>query len=206
MKQPAKRKPGRPKLEQSETKITILRTASFLFLEIGYEKVSLELVAQKCGITKASVYYYFSNKSTLFTECLSYVMNNAYTATISILQKPLPLKERLSEIAFKQMSNAHLDFETMMRDASKDLSEEQAKQIRDAEGKLEQALIDAFEQAIERGEINAEHQPLILTHLFTAILTMKNHLKLKSLPLEEMVKQTIHIFWEGAMQQHKSKP
>ncbi|MFC6331045.1 TetR/AcrR family transcriptional regulator [Paenibacillus septentrionalis] len=204
--QPTKRKPGRPKLEQSETKINILRTASYLFMEIGYDKVSLELVAQKCGITKASVYYYFSNKSTLFTECLSYVMHIAYTATISILQKPIPLKERLTEIAFKQMSNAHLDFETMMRDAAKDLSEEQIQQIRDAEGKLEQALIEAFEQAIERGEINAVHQPLLLAHLFTAILTMKNHLKLKALPLQEMVEQTIHIFWEGAMQKSASKP
>lgn len=205
MKQPQKRKPGRPKLEQSETKINILRTASMLFMEIGYDKVSLELVAKQSNITKASVYYYFSNKSTLFTECLIYVMNIAYKATTTILESTLPLKERLKKIAFKQMSNAHLDFETMMRDAAKDLDEEQTKQIREAEGKLEQALVKAFEEAITSGEINRSHQPIILAHLFTAILTMKNHFNLKSIPLEDIVSQTIDIFWDGAMQQPSSK-
>jgi len=199
---PPKRKPGRPRLEQSETKINILRTASMLFMEIGYDKVSLELVAKQSSITKASVYYYFSNKSTLFTECLIYVMGIAYQATVKILSSPIPLKEQLEQIACKQMSNAHLDFETMMRDAAKDLDEEQTKQIREAEGKLEQALIQAFEEAIARGEIGRKHEPIILAHLFTAILTMKNHFNLKPIPLKEIVAQTIDIFWEGAMQQH----
>lgn len=201
MNQQPKRKPGRPRLEQSETKINILRTSSMLFMEIGYDKVSLELVAKKCSITKASVYYYFSNKSNLFTECLTYVMGIAYNATSTILKSSIPLKQRLEQIAFKQMSNSHLDFETMMRDAAKDLDEDQTRQIREAEGKLEQALIEAFEEAIERGEINPKHQPIILAHLFTAILTMKNHLNLKPIPLEDIVAQTIDIFWEGAIQQ-----
>lgn len=198
MKQPQKRRPGRPRLENSETKINILRTASMLFMEIGYDKVSLELVAKKSSITKASVYYYFNNKSTLFTECLTYVMGIAFKATETILGSPLPLKEQLKQIALKQMSNAHLDFETMMRDAAKDLDEEQTARIRAAEGKLEQALIGAFKEAIARGEVRSSHQPIVLAHLFTAILTMKNHLNLKPIPLEDMVSQTIDIFWEGA--------
>lgn len=196
--QPAKRKPGRPKLQHSETKENILRTAAFLFMEIGYDSVSLELAAKRCGVTKASVYYYYSNKATLFTECLSYVLDIAYQSTKTILQEPLPLKAQLKKIAFKQMSNAHLDFESLMRDASKELNEQQSKQIRDAEARLQEVLTDAFQQAIERGEVSAAHRPLILAHLFISLLTMKNHLNLQTMPLEEIVEQAIELFWQGA--------
>ncbi|HIW33430.1 MAG TPA: TetR/AcrR family transcriptional regulator, partial [Candidatus Paenibacillus intestinavium] len=116
-----KRKPGRPKLEKSPTKMSILRTGAFLFMEVGYEKVSLESVAKACGITKASVYYYFNNKSELFTECLIAVMTIAHSATVTILSEQISLKDKLIKIAIRQMSNANLDFESMMRDATSEL-------------------------------------------------------------------------------------
>lgn len=202
--QPEKRKPGRPKLQHSETKINILRTAAFLFMEIGYDNVSLELVAKRCGVTKASVYYYYSNKAALFTACLTYVMDVAHKSTLLIFQEPISFKEQLTKIALKQMSNAHLDFESMMRDASKELTEEQSKQIRGAEAALHGILIDAFQQAIERGELSAKHRPIMLAHLFTSLLTMKNHLNLKTMPLEDLVAEAIDIFWQGAVQHEQA--
>lgn len=202
--QPAKRKPGRPKLQHSETKINILRTAAFLFMEIGYDNVSLELVAKRCGVTKASVYYYYSNKAALFTACLTYVMEIAHKSTLLILQEPISFKEQLTKIALKQMSNAHLDFESMMRDAAKELTEEQSKQIREAEAMLHGILMDAFQQAIERGELAAKHRPLILAHLFASLLTMKNHLSLKTMVLEDLVTEAIDIFWQGAVQHEQA--
>jgi len=203
--QPKKRKPGRPKLQNSETKINILRTASFLFMEIGYENVSLELVAKQCGITKASVYYYFNNKASLFTACLTYVLGIAHKSTMVILQEDGSLKEKLTKIAFRQMSNAHLDFESMMRDASKELDEQQITEIRQAEGKLEEALITAFQQAIDQGEASSKHSPVILAHLFTAILTMKNHLSLRPIPLDQLVEETISVLWQGAAESLSDK-
>lgn len=203
--QPKKRKPGRPKLQNSETKINILRTASFLFMEIGYDSVSLELVAKQCGVTKASVYYYFSNKASLFTACLTYVLGIAYQSTMVILQESIPLKEKLTKIAFRQMSNAHLDFESMMRDASKELDEAQVADIRQAEGKLEEALVHAFQEAIEQGEVTSQHSPIILAHLFTSILTMKNHLSLRPLPLAQLVEETMNVFWQGAAGEERCK-
>lgn len=194
-----KRKPGRPKAALSKTKLLILRTGATLFMEVGYDKVSLESVAKACGITKASVYYYFNNKSELFTACLVTVMNIAHKATEQILAEPLTLKEKLYKIAFKQMSNANLDFESMMRDASIELSKEQSALIRSAEKQLSDIMLNAFKQSIESGEITSSHQPVMLAHAFIALLTMKNHLNLRQqdMPLEQLVEEIIEIVWVG---------
>jgi len=197
--QSPKRKPGRPKTELSTTKMNILRTAAFLFMEIGYEKVSLDSVAKACQITKASVYYYYHNKSILFTSCITYVLSIAYQSTAKIFSSPLPLQEQLTEIAIKQMNNAHMDFESMMRDASIDLSEEQIVEIRDAEQKLHILLSDVFAKAIREGIINDKHEPHILAHAYTALLTVKNHKGLSTYEphIDALATKLVYLFWSG---------
>ncbi|ACM93427.1 transcriptional regulator, TetR Family Member [Nautilia profundicola AmH] len=50
------------------TKEDILKTALKLFANRGYENTSLEEVANKIGITKPAIYYYFKNKKALYNE------------------------------------------------------------------------------------------------------------------------------------------
>src|SRR5690606_19697084 len=106
------------------------------FMEQGYAKVTLISVAEACGVTKASVYYYFHNKAALFTECILFVLHNVYNLTENIIRGPGSLQERMQEVAARHMSNAHVEFETMMRDAAPDLTEEQIANIRDGEHAL----------------------------------------------------------------------
>ncbi|MFR9710463.1 TetR/AcrR family transcriptional regulator [Paenibacillus sp. MB22_1] len=56
---PHKKALGRP-VQQPDALATseqILRSASLLFMEKGYKSVSMNQVAEHCGITKATVYY-----------------------------------------------------------------------------------------------------------------------------------------------------
>ena len=148
-----KRKPGRPKGTGSiQTVQQILRTAAFLFMEHGFEKVSLESVAQACGVTKASVYYYYNNKGVLFTECLQFVLKIAYKSTEEIVNGPGPLRERMLEVAQRHMSNAHVEFETMMREAATGLTTEQVASIRAHEYALHEQLADDFRKPKTKGK------------------------------------------------------
>ena len=59
---------GRPK---SDTKRrAILRAAEEIFLEVGYERTSMDAVAGKAGVSKQTVYSHFSGKEDLFRECI----------------------------------------------------------------------------------------------------------------------------------------
>jgi len=47
----------------------VLRTAAHLFLEHGYQKSSMSLLANQLKITKPALYYYFRNKEEILVEC-----------------------------------------------------------------------------------------------------------------------------------------
>lgn len=200
-----KRKPGRPKGTGSiQTMQHILRTAAQQFMEQGFEKVSLEGVAQACGITKASVYYYFNNKGILFTECLLFVLKIAHDQTAKIINGDGTLQERLQQVAIGHMRNTHVEFETMMREASPSLSEEQIQKIRESELALHLLMADVFQKAMDKGEIVAS-DPLLLAHVFTAMLTVKNRSEIinKEKPVVQAAAEIIEILWKGLSSRSK---
>lgn len=47
----------------------IVKTAAHLFLEHGYQKTSMSLLATRLKITKPALYYYFRNKEEILVEC-----------------------------------------------------------------------------------------------------------------------------------------
>lgn len=201
-----KRKPGRPKGTGSiQTMQQILRTAAYLFMEQGFEKVSLDGVAQACGVTKASVYYYFNNKSILFTECLQFVLKMAYDQTAKLVQGPGTLKERMLNVAERHMNNAHVEFETMMREASSGLSEEQVTSIRASENAIHELIASIFQIAMDEGEI-MRGDSLLLAHVFTAMLTVRNRKEIinSEKTVEQAAAEIVELLWTGLVPRSKS--
>ena len=47
----------------------VLQTAAHLFLERGYQKTSMVLLAARLKVTKPALYYYFRNKEEILVEC-----------------------------------------------------------------------------------------------------------------------------------------
>jgi AcrR family transcriptional regulator len=194
-----KRKPGRPKASESPGTMTqLLRTASFLFMEHGYEKVSLETVAQSCGVTKASVYYYFSNKAVLFTEALLFVLKMAYNQTATVMDGPGTLRERLQEVARRHMRNQHVDFETMMREATAELTEEQIRTVRDREADIHRLLERVFAKAMDEGELKRS-DPLLLSHAFVAMMTVRNRNEIVNdvRTAGQAAEEIVQLIWAG---------
>lgn len=59
---------GRPR--SSEVDRSILDATLALLAEVGVERLSIEMVAQRAGVAKTSIYRRFSNKQTLILEAL----------------------------------------------------------------------------------------------------------------------------------------
>ena len=47
----------------------VLQTAAHMFLERGYQKTSMVLLATRLKVTKPALYYYFHNKEEILVEC-----------------------------------------------------------------------------------------------------------------------------------------
>ena len=77
----AKRSPGRPPLDESLTarrQEEILDAAAKIFAEFGYQNTDLQLVADKLGVAKGTLYRYFPSKKELFLAAADRVVRNLH--------------------------------------------------------------------------------------------------------------------------------
>ncbi|MBO9599907.1 MAG: TetR/AcrR family transcriptional regulator [Cohnella sp.] len=196
-----KRSPGRPKqgADGKPMRETILNTASRLFMELGYDPVSLNMIAERAGVTKASVYYYYSNKAELFATSVIEMFVRIRMRTKAILDEKGDLKERLIRLARIKLSASHTDFESMMREAEPSLSEKQLQRIRQAEHGVHEALDEAFREAMVKGEL-ADADPMLLSHAFSALLMLGNRERLgdRKPAAEELSAELVELFLNGA--------
>lgn len=73
------------KLQGVETKNKILKTAAELFSEYGFEKVSVDSIIAKAGISKGGFYVHFNSKDTLIAALIDAYVNRldlSYTSYI----------------------------------------------------------------------------------------------------------------------------
>src|SRR5690349_8146389 len=92
---------GRPKMTETEVpaKEAILRTATILFLEKGFQKVSIDDIAKEARLTKATVYYYFGAKAELFKEVMVTLMGRVRDRIALLLDSDKSLYDRLFDVA-----------------------------------------------------------------------------------------------------------
>lgn len=196
------RPPGRPKAgaDQASAYNNILLTASRLFMEHGYEAVSLQQIASLCQVTKASIYYHFSSKPELFTIAITRMMAMGMKQTTLRLDEPGTLQERLVNVAAAKMRHAHVDTETMMREAETYLNAEQLAQIRDAEKQIFDVLATHFQREMDLGYFRKANS-MLLAQAFTSLLMLANREDVRHMhsTITELAEELVELFMNGAV-------
>ncbi|MCR8645395.1 TetR/AcrR family transcriptional regulator [Paenibacillus sp. N1-5-1-14] len=196
----AQRAPGRPKQNEQNIPLQeiILRQAAFLFMENGYEPVTLQQIAKICKVTKASIYYYFENKAELFTASVVFMIQLAHQSTLRYLEEKDDLRTRLEQIAKAKMMHAHVDMETMLREANPHLSEEQFGRIRKAEIDIHISLAKHFQFAMDQGSLRSG-DAMFLAHAFSALVMLgsRKHVIEHNTPQEDLPQTVVDLFWDG---------
>ncbi|MFT8363435.1 MAG: TetR/AcrR family transcriptional regulator [Sporolactobacillus sp.] len=203
MVQQKQRSPGRPRQAEASipTKSVILKAATQLFLNQGYQNVSIDQVASSVKMTKATVYYYFQSKAELFKVSMVEMMQRINIQMNRILDADQPLRERLTTIAEVHLkATVSLNMNSLTRESRNELSEQQQEAIRRAE----QTMYDSIESALRRASESGEIPPI--NHLFAAytyihLLTIGNLKRFDGPPLFESAKQAAEaimaVFWNG---------
>jgi TetR/AcrR family transcriptional repressor of mexJK operon len=200
-----KRTPGRPKANQQDASVKelILRTASKLFMEFGYDQISLEQIAQSSGVTKASVYYYYANKANLFTAAIIQMMTNITRYTLMIIERKESLRQRLTLVAEAYLyssNSSHVNFESLMKEATSSLSEDQLDSMRKAEMMIHLEMAKAFQAAMDEGEI-AHGNVMLLSYAFSALMMIGNRNPTSGLftTPQETAAEIVALFWNGVL-------
>lgn len=90
---------------RGETASLILQAADEMFGELGLDGVSVRDVAERAGVNKALVFYYFASKEKLFEAVLERYYEVHRAALEASFQSDAPLAQRLHALV-----DAYLDF------------------------------------------------------------------------------------------------
>ena len=163
--------PGRPK--DLAKRMAILRAATLLFLQDGFDRVSMDQVAAAAGVSKLTVYSHFGDKDGLFVEAVRAHCEHGMPAKLFEPRPNVPLKRRLTEIgtafcAMVMSPEAIAGFRILcspqaMASGLPVLAWEAGPR------RVQQAFADLLERRIASGELDIDDPAMAATHFFTLL-------------------------------------
>lgn len=92
------------RVKTEEKRQKILETANEMFLESGFDSISMSDIAAKVGGSKATLYGYFKNKEEIFVAVMMANARKLAGKAFSALDKPLPLDKKLSLFGYEYLA------------------------------------------------------------------------------------------------------
>lgn len=89
--------PGRPK--DPAKRAAILEAAERMFLEHGFDGVSMDQIASAAGVSKLTVYSHFGDKDTLFIAAVEHYCGKQVPESLFAPDPTRPMRPRLEDIA-----------------------------------------------------------------------------------------------------------
>ena len=142
----------------------VLQTAAHLFLEHGFQKTSMSLLATRLNITKPALYYYFRNKEEILVECY----RAGITAIDEHLDRSSPavgtglsrLRLYVSAYATAVLTHEFGRCVAMIDDA--ELSDEGRREVRDLKRRMDVSLRGLVEDGLADGSL-APMNPMLVS-------------------------------------------
>lgn len=100
-------------VEHDKRKREILGKALLVFMEEGYENVTFQKIADRCHLTRTTLYIYFGSKREIFLLCIKQLTDNLYgelctTIRDETLSAEKTLRRILSQIVDCVAANSRL--------------------------------------------------------------------------------------------------
>ena len=158
--------------KKAETRKAIIESAVQLFTEKGFDKTSIEDIARKAGIGKATVYTYFSAKDEIFLTFCDDELEEAFAKLQAPKQEGVTLVDQLIEFFMLKFT-----FITRNQEFGRQLLREMLfpKVVNERAKEHDQRYFDIleglFRAAQKRGELSEKHDLFLLSvHFFSLYL------------------------------------
>jgi len=92
------------KMDTQDKKKDILKAASSCFARYGYEKTTLDDIGKLVGLNKASLYYYYKNKESIYTEVIYFEANEFLSSIFAEVDKVPGCKEKVLTYLTERLS------------------------------------------------------------------------------------------------------
>lgn len=152
----------------SETEKKILNAAREEFIATGLKGARMQAIADRAGVNKALLHYYFRSKEKLYEEALSDVIETLWGEIglqIQQMKKAPDIKAMISLIVttyVKTMQSNPLLIKIIIRELADDgnILPVIAKRLFDTYGKIPRGLLEKIQQGIKDGDIYPDLRPV----------------------------------------------
>ncbi len=183
----------------------ILKAASRLFLKHGYTHTSMDAIAEDAGVSKQTVYSYFTNKELLFREIIEELCNS-HTPPEQFLEDPsTPPREALIQIGlgFMDTISSHIGMGVHRLTMAEGIRHPRVAEIFFESGprKMQHLLIHYLERQVALGTLHIDNIERASGYFFGMLKSwyqLRMVLKVKPLvskkELEDHVRETVIVF------------
>ncbi|MDA2890883.1 helix-turn-helix domain containing protein [Mycolicibacterium sp. BiH015] len=170
---PLARKRGRPVGADSEqTRMMIMRAARDIIAERGYQAASFQQIAQRAGVSRPTLHYYFATREDLYDKLLSDVCERIRgCATTALAEGSLLSQLATFTVELGRLGEAEPALMKLVMTAR--IDHHQAAQSHRAAARIVStvhAFYDAaVADAVRRGELDAHSEPRAVADMLAAL-------------------------------------
>ncbi len=84
--------------DYDEKRRAMLNRSAELFSEYGYDRASMNRIAEACGVSKANLYHYYKDKEGLLFDVIRFHLKELIDVIEDADRPDLPSDERLREL------------------------------------------------------------------------------------------------------------
>lgn len=162
------------KVLSTEKQENIIRAARSRFAHYGFSKVTMDEIAADVDMGKASLYYYFPTKESLFVHVIRQEQDEAAAELESIIGRKISPEEKLVEYANVRLNlfQKLLNLGTLSVHSLTDSNSIYKKQFIEFEGKELKFVQKIIQAGIASGEFRKDLEkefPAVLLHIFQGL-------------------------------------
>ncbi len=139
--------------EGSDSRLRIVRAAYPLFVERGYDAVSMQEIADAVPIHKATLYHHFQNKDDLFLAVVRSGMSQRHAQVDGFIREGGSAADQLTKVALLAFRDSQSEFGRLMTDVRLRLSEDQQQQFVERCADPWTLYEDIFSRGVVTGEV-----------------------------------------------------
>lgn len=148
--------------ERAVKREAVLLAAARAFTERGFHNTSLDEIATRLNVTKPTIYYYFTNKEDLLSECYRVGLQRLDAALQEIegserngLEKLLVLMRRYAEVITADYGKV------MVRVQDYELSPAGRRKVKRLKGEIDRRIRTLIEEGTRDGSISARDPKMV---------------------------------------------
>ena len=153
----------------------IIESARKLFKRYGFKKVSMDEIARDAGVTKRTVYMYFSSKEDLFNYFIEEQLLNMKNIVEEIEKENLEFYDGLHEVIYRliQYKNKTDFLKTIIEESTFSNNEIIFESLKTIDNKIQEYILEKIKWAVDKNYIevaNPEIAAFLIYKMYIALI------------------------------------